>query len=86
MAGLFARERGDGRGQRIEVPMLDAYAAFMLPDVIAGETFLPKEGPALPFNIADVQRPWQTADGYGSCWSSRTISSRGCAARSIART
>ncbi len=44
--------------------MLDAYAAFMLPDVIAGETFLPKEGPALPFNIADVQRPWQTADGY----------------------
>ena len=64
MAALLARERGDGRGQRIDVPMLDAFAAFMLPDVFTAETFVPKEGPELPFSPADLHRTWETADGY----------------------
>ncbi len=64
MAALLARERGDGRGQRIDVPMLDAFAAFILPDVFTGETFVPKQGPELPFSPADLHRTWQTADGY----------------------
>ena len=33
LAALFARERS-GRGQRVDLPMLDAYAAFGLPDVL----------------------------------------------------
>ncbi len=64
MAALLARERGDGRGQRIDIPMLDAFAAFMLPDVFTAETFVPKEGPELPFSPADLHRTWETADGY----------------------
>jgi crotonobetainyl-CoA:carnitine CoA-transferase CaiB-like acyl-CoA transferase len=63
LAALLARERGDGRGQRVDVPMLDAYAAFMLPDVFGEETFVPKEeAPGL--SLTDLHRAWQTADGH----------------------
>jgi crotonobetainyl-CoA:carnitine CoA-transferase CaiB-like acyl-CoA transferase len=62
LAGLLARERGDGRGQRIDVPMLDAFAAFMLPDVLTHEAFVPTPAPA--FEMPDVHRTWQTADGW----------------------
>lgn len=60
LAALFARERS-GRGQRIDVPMLDSYVAFMLPDVFTRETFHPKgELPAAP----EVHRTWATKDGH----------------------
>jgi crotonobetainyl-CoA:carnitine CoA-transferase CaiB-like acyl-CoA transferase len=63
LAALFARERGDGRGQHVEVPMLDAYAAFMLPDVLGPATFdPPPDGPA--FEMSRVHRAWPTADGH----------------------
>ena len=63
LAALFARERGDGRGQHVEVPMLDAYAAFMLPDVLGPATFdPPPEGGS--FDMSRVHRAWQTADGH----------------------
>ncbi len=64
LAALFARERGDGAGQRIDVPMLDAFAAFMLPDSFGEETFVPKEGPGSPFSAGEIHRTWETADGY----------------------
>jgi crotonobetainyl-CoA:carnitine CoA-transferase CaiB-like acyl-CoA transferase len=65
MAALFRRERSGGRGQRIDVPMLDAFAAFLLPDVLGAETFLPREEmPPLPVNPADLYRSWRTADGH----------------------
>ena len=64
LAALLARERGDGRGQMIDVAMLDAYAAFVLPDALLRETFLPsEEWQSLP-DLAMVHRTWQTADGY----------------------
>jgi crotonobetainyl-CoA:carnitine CoA-transferase CaiB-like acyl-CoA transferase len=62
VAALYARERQGGCGQRIDVPMLDAYAAFMLPDSMIAEAFLPTE--PLPFSPGDVHRVWQTADGW----------------------
>ena len=36
LAALLGRERNGGQGQRVEIPMLDAYAAFALPDVHSG--------------------------------------------------
>jgi crotonobetainyl-CoA:carnitine CoA-transferase CaiB-like acyl-CoA transferase len=63
LAALFARERGDGRGQHVEVPMLNAYAAFMLPDVLGSATFdPPPEGAS--FDASRVHRAWETADGH----------------------
>ena len=62
LAALFARERS-GRGQRVDVPMLDAFSAFMLPDVLGDETFLPPVGPPAP-RLDGVYRAWETADGH----------------------
>ncbi len=64
IAALFARER-TGRGQRIDVPMLDAYAAFALPDVLGPESFYPvEEQPAGMLTATNIHRTWQTADGH----------------------
>ncbi len=63
MAALFQRERRGGLGQRVDVPMLDAFAAFLLVDVLGAETF-PPAGDARPFvNPRDIYRAWKTADG-----------------------
>ncbi len=65
MAALLARERNGGRGQRVDVPMLDAYAAFALPDTLGPEAFLPVEEtpPGMP-RMQDIHRTWATADGH----------------------
>jgi len=63
LAALLARERG-GRGQNIDVAMLDAFAAFILPDALLRDTFLPsEEWQSLP-DISGVHRTWNTADGH----------------------
>lgn len=62
LAGLFARERGDGRGQRIEIPMLDAVAAFLLVDVLRDETFPQAE--TFPLPDIEIHRAWETKDGH----------------------
>ncbi len=65
LAALLGRERNGGQGQRVEIPMLDAYAAFALPDVLGPEVFLPVEEvpPGMP-TAADIHRTWKTADGH----------------------
>jgi crotonobetainyl-CoA:carnitine CoA-transferase CaiB-like acyl-CoA transferase len=63
MAALVARERGDGRGQHVQVPMLDAFAAFMLPDVMTKEAFKAEDATPRP-RLPDVHRTWETADGH----------------------
>jgi len=64
LAALLARERGDGRGQMIDIAMLDAFAAFILPDALVRDTFLPSdEWQGLP-DLAMVHRTWETADGH----------------------
>lgn len=62
LGALLARARGRG-GQRLEVPMLDSWAAFILPDCLGRQTFVP-EDPDLPvFDVSRVHRTWRTADG-----------------------
>lgn len=61
LAALLARER-HGVGQRVDVPMLDAYAQLTLPDLICTESFQPRED--FESNMPDLYRTWKTADGF----------------------
>jgi len=61
LAALLAREKS-GRGQRVDVPMLDAFAGFVLPDVLGPRVFgEPPETAAIGENL---YRAWETADGH----------------------
>ena len=64
LAALYARDgaNGTGRGQRVDVPMIDAYAANSLADMICVDTFVPNDMPD-PEPLA-LLRTWETSDGY----------------------
>lgn len=62
LAALVERGRS-GRGQHVEVPMLDAFAAFLLPDLLAERTFV-GETQGLPFDLDNLYRCWPTRDGH----------------------
>ncbi|MEH6588447.1 MAG: CoA transferase [Halioglobus sp.] len=64
LAALYARDsiNGTGKGQRVDVPMIDAYAANSLPDMLAVDTFQPSDMPdAEPLAVL---RTFATQDGY----------------------
>jgi crotonobetainyl-CoA:carnitine CoA-transferase CaiB-like acyl-CoA transferase len=64
LAALLARERNGGHGQLVDLPMLDAFAAFILPEALLRETFLPSDDwQGLPDPL-DALRTWETADGH----------------------
>ncbi len=63
-AALFARER-TGKGQRIEIPMLETMAAFTFAEHLYGHTFVPPEGQiGYARVLAPWRRPYKTSDGY----------------------
>ena len=61
LAALLARERLDAPGQRIDVPMLDAYAGFMLGELMGPVSFPGQEVVPTPF---DPFRVYPTLDGH----------------------
>ncbi len=64
MAALYARDRpgGTGKGQRVDVPMIDAWAANSLADMIAVDSFMPNDMQD-PVPLA-VLRTFETSDGF----------------------
>ncbi len=54
-----------GRGQRVEVPMFEAFTQFMLLEHLAGKTFDPPNAPVCyPRQIDPDRQPFPTKDGY----------------------
>ncbi|OUL99503.1 acetyl-CoA acetyltransferase [Variovorax sp. JS1663] len=63
-AALYERERS-GRGTRVEVPMFECVAHFVLADHLAGETFMPALGRAgYDRLLSENRRPYRTSDGH----------------------
>jgi crotonobetainyl-CoA:carnitine CoA-transferase CaiB-like acyl-CoA transferase len=66
MAAVIHRMR-TGRGQRVEVPMFEAFSSFMLKEHLAGLTFDPPVGGACYGRQIDPARqPFPTSDGFVS--------------------
>jgi crotonobetainyl-CoA:carnitine CoA-transferase CaiB-like acyl-CoA transferase len=54
-----------GEGQRIDIPMFETMAGFVLGDHLSGRTFEPPIGPAgYPRMLVSDRRPYRTSDGY----------------------
>jgi len=60
LAALYEREKNGGRGQRIDVPMIDAFASFVHGDGYAAQTY---GGPPAA-GVESIYRAWKTADGH----------------------
>jgi crotonobetainyl-CoA:carnitine CoA-transferase CaiB-like acyl-CoA transferase len=66
LAALVHRLR-TGRGQKIEIPMLESFAHFMLVEHLAGQSFVPPNGPICYARQVDPDRqPFRTANGWVS--------------------
>jgi crotonobetainyl-CoA:carnitine CoA-transferase CaiB-like acyl-CoA transferase len=65
LAALQARHSNGGAGQRVEVKMLDAFAAFMLPERMNNYTFQSPEAADLPMvDLSRVTCAISTRDGH----------------------
>jgi crotonobetainyl-CoA:carnitine CoA-transferase CaiB-like acyl-CoA transferase len=62
LAALLHRFTGGGAGQRINIRMLDAWAAFVLPDRLINHTFQNPDAPISP--PRNVFRTYATRDGH----------------------
>jgi len=63
-AALFHKQR-TGEGQRIELPMFETMAQFVLGDHLGGQVFLPSEGGTGYQRLLSTQRgPYATLDGH----------------------
>lgn len=66
LAGIVHRLR-TGRGQKIEIPMLETFTSFLMSEHLGGHTFDPPNGPIGYFRQIDPDRqPFPTRDGYVS--------------------
>ncbi|ALM87110.1 CaiB/BaiF CoA-transferase family protein [Bordetella sp. N] len=64
LASLLARQR-TGRGDRVDIPMFETMAAFVLGDHLGGLTYEPPlDGGGYARQLSPERRPYQTQDGY----------------------
>ena len=64
LAALFHRER-TGRGQFVQVPMMESFTFFNMVENLYGETFIPGNGRlAYTRSINANRKPYATQDGY----------------------
>jgi crotonobetainyl-CoA:carnitine CoA-transferase CaiB-like acyl-CoA transferase len=64
MAALWHRQR-TGEGQRLDIPMFETMAGFVLADHMGGRLFDPAEGATgYPRLLSKDRRPYRTRDGY----------------------
>ncbi len=64
LAALFSRER-TGKGQRVEVPMLESLVGFNLIEHQSGHAWEPPLGPAgYERSMVEYRKPYATRDGY----------------------
>ena len=64
LAALLHRERTGGKGQKIEMPMLEAMAAFTLNEHLMGATFKDDGATGYHRTLAPNRRPFPTKDGF----------------------
>ena len=63
LAALNSRHANGGKGQKVVVKMLDAWASFLLPAALKDHTFRGSDAPATP-PLPDMHRTLATRDGY----------------------
>ena len=64
MAAVIHRMRS-GEGQFLEVPMFESMVAFVMPEHLAGNAYIPSRGPSGYSRIVTpMRRPFATADGH----------------------
>ncbi|WP_077145541.1 CaiB/BaiF CoA-transferase family protein [Sphingopyxis sp. KK2] len=64
LAALVARANGRTGAIKVEVPMFEALAAFLLNEHLAGATFAPDGALGYPRILSSNRRPFRTADGW----------------------
>lgn len=64
LAALLWRERNGGKGQHVEVPMLEAMAAFTLNEHLMGASFTDDGALGYHRTMSPNRRPYKTSDGY----------------------
>lgn len=64
LAALVARARGREGAIKVEVPMFEALAAFLLNEHLAGATFAADGVPGYPRILSANRKPFRTADGW----------------------
>ena len=64
LAALLYRERTGGKGQKIEMPMLEAMAAFTLNEHLMGATFEAEGQTGYHRTLSPNRRPFPTQDGF----------------------